>query len=473
MTVGGVSWTRYRRRVVAATSIGTFIEMYDAVLYGYFATVLAAQFFPPDDPTTGLLATFAVFAIGFLVNPIGAVIFGHVGDRIGRRSALVASLFLMTFATVSFGILPTYAQVGLLAPVLLLVCRILQGLSVSGEIPGSQLLVTEYASNGRRGRTLAVNNLAGTMAGATAATVGLVLARTLSPEQLAGWGWRAAFLAAAPIGLVGLYLRTRLLDSPAFAALGDLAKQGHAPLVQAVRTARRGMLVLVTWTAASALGGFLLAGFLPSFLIQVAGLSAADAYTANLGALLVQAISTVAGGFLADRYPLRRVAIVIMTGIAVMVIPGFWIILHWHTLTAALIGQSIWAIFLGATYTVSTLMAMVLFPVAIRFTALAVATNIGMAVFGGTAPYVSTWLVTTTGSRMTPAFYLALAAVAALIAVTLGLRPRPASGEDPEPRSLDLSAAATLPGSMNVAGSANVSGVDLSGDREPPHVRRR
>jgi MHS family proline/betaine transporter-like MFS transporter len=413
---------RYRRRVVAATSIGTFIEMYDAVLYGYFATILAAQFFPNADPTAGLLATFAIFAVGFLVNPVGAVIFWHVGDRVGRRSSLAASLLLMTFATVAFALLPTYAQVGLVAPVLLLICRILQGLSVSGEIPGSQLLVTEYASRTRRGRTLAVNNVAGTLAGAAAATVGLLLARALPPDQLASWGWRAAFLVAAPIGLVGLYLRTRLLDSPAFLALGELPRQGRPPLARAVRTARYGMLVLAAWTAASALGGFLLAGFLPTYLIQVAGLSVEDAFAANLVALLFQAVSTVAGGFLVDRFPLRRVAIGVMGGLMVSVVPGFWIITHWHGLTGALIGQSIWAIFLGATYTITTMIAMVLFPVAIRFTALAVAYNLSLTVFGSTAPYASTWLVATTGSPLAPAFYLAAAAAVGLLAVVVGLR---------------------------------------------------
>jgi MFS transporter, MHS family, proline/betaine transporter len=418
--------SRYRRRVVAATSIGTFIEMYDAVLYGYFATILASQFFPNADPTAGLLATFAIFAVGFVVNPVGAVIFGHVGDRVGRRSSLAASLLLMTFATMVLGLLPTYQQVGLLAPVLLLICRILQGLSVSGEIPGSQLLVTEYAARGRRGRTLAVNNIAGTMAGAAAATVGLLLARTLPPDQLASWGWRAGFLVAAPIGLVGIYLRARLLDSPAFLALGELAKQGRPPLARAFRTARSGMLVLAAWSAASALGGFLLAGFLPSYLIQVAGMSAEDAFAANLVALLFQAISTVAGGFLVDRFPLRRVAIVVMGGIVVTVVPGFWIITTWHGLTGALIGQSIWAIFLGATYTISTMIAMTLFPAAIRFTALAVSFNVSLTVFGSTAPYASTWLVATTGSPLAPAFYLSAAATVGLVAVVIGLR-------DPEP----------------------------------------
>ena len=429
-----VTAVRYRRRVVAATSIGTFIEMYDAVLYGYFATVLAAQFFPNADPTAGLLATFAIFAVGFLVNPIGAVIFGHVGDRVGRRSSLAASLLLMTFATMAFGLLPTYAQVGLVAPVLLLVCRVLQGLSVSGEIPGSQLLVTEYAARGRRGRTLAVNNVAGTMAGATAATVGLLLARTLPPDDLASWGWRVAFLVAAPIGLVGIYLRTRLLDSPAFLALGELVKQGGPPLARAFRTVRSGMLVLAAWTAASALGGFLLAGFLPTYLIKVAGLSVDDAFAANLVALLVQAFSTVAAGFLVDRFPLRRVAIVVMGGIAVTAVPGFLIIMHWHGLTGALVGQSIWALFLGATYTLTTMIAMALFPVAIRFTALAVAYNLSLTVFGSTAPYASTWLVASTGSPLAPAFYLTAAALAGLVAVTVGLRPT----DTTEPRTISL-----------------------------------
>ena len=412
------------RKVMVAASIGSFIEIYDAVLYGYFATVLAGQFFPAQERTAALLATFAIFAVGFLVNPVGAVIFGHLGDRVGRRSALAASLLLMTVATTAFGLLPTYAQLGVLAPALLLVCRILQGLSVSAEIPGAQLLLMEYAPAGRQGRTVAINNVAGNLGGATAAVVALVLASALPPADLAGWGWRAAFLAAAPIGLVGLYLRTRLLDSPAFVALGELARQGSAPLSRAIGTAKRGMLVLAGWTAASAVGGFLLAGFLPTYLIQVAGLSPADAFTANLVAILLQAVSTLAGGYLVDKFPLRRVAIAIMAGIAVTVVPGFLLITESHTLTAALVGQGIWAIFIGATYTVGSVLALTLFPVAIRFTALAVAFNVGLTMFGSTAPYVSTWLVSATGSPVAPGVYLAVVAVVGLLAVAAGLPAR-------------------------------------------------
>lgn len=419
------------RKVVAAVCIGSFIEIYDAVLYGYFATVLAAQFMPATDPTTGLLATFAIFAIGFLVNPVGAIIFGHLGDRIGRRPALSAALLLMTGATVAFGLLPTYATVGVLAPVLLLLCRIMQGLSVSAEIPGAQLFIMEYAAPGRQGRTVALNNVAGNLGGATAATVGLLLAWLLPPDQLAGWGWRAAFLAAAPLGLVGLYLRTRVLDSAVFVALGELARQGRAPLARALTTAKRGMLVLALWTAASAIGGFLLAGFLPSYLVRVAGLTPTDAFTANLVAILLQAAAALAGGHLADRFPLRRVAIAIMAGLAVTVVPGFLLITTSHTLPGALLGQGIWAIFIGASYSVGTVLAFSMFPVAIRFTALALSFNIGITLFGSTAPYVSTWLVAASGSPLSPAFYLAAAAVVGLAAVALGLRgAAPLAGEN-------------------------------------------
>jgi MHS family proline/betaine transporter-like MFS transporter len=328
---------------------------------------------------------------------------------------------LMTVATVAFGLLPTYATVGLLAPVLLLLCRTLQGLSASAEVTGAQLLILEHAPAGRRGRAVAVNNAAGHLASAAAATTGLLLARLLSPEQLAGWGWRLAFLAAAPIGLVGLYVRTRLVDSPAFLALGERAKQGRAPLTQALRTAKRGMLIVGVWTAVTTLGVYLLVGLLPSYLVQTAGLSRTDAFTTNLIAVLTLASSALIGGYLLDRYPLRRVAIVAMAGVAVMAVPGFLIITEGRSFSAALTGQIMWTMFLGATYTTGTMLAVTLFPVAVRFTATALAFNIGIALFGSTAPYVSTWLVSTTHSPIAPGVYLLIAALAGLLSAYFGL----------------------------------------------------
>jgi MHS family proline/betaine transporter-like MFS transporter len=407
------------RRVIVAGSVGTFIELYDLVVYGYFAAVLAERFFPGEDPTAALLATFAIFAVGFFVRPLGAVIFGHLGDRFGRRPALAASLLLMTAATVAFGLLPTYATVGVLAPALLLVCRLLQGLSASAEIPGAQLLIMEHVPEGRRGRAVSINNAAGQLAAAAAAAVGLTLTRVLTPEQLGDWGWRVAFLLAAPIGLVGLYVRLRLLDTPAFLALGEMARRGSAPLARALRTSKRGMLAFLIWTAVVALGVYVVVGYLPSYLTQTAGLSRSDALTANLVAVVTLAGSSLLGGYLVDRVPLRRVAIGVMTGVCVAAVPGLLIVNEYRNLVSALLGQSLWTIFLGAGYTVATMMSLRLFPAAIRFSATAVALNLGVALFGSTAPYVCTWLVATTANPVAPGFYLFAAAIGGLLTTLL------------------------------------------------------
>jgi MFS transporter, MHS family, proline/betaine transporter len=412
------------RKVLVATSIGTLIEVYDILIYGYFATVLSQRFFPPGDPTAALLATFAIFAVGFFVRPLGAVIFGHVGDRIGRRTALAFSLLLMTLATVAFGLLPTYAAVGLLAPVLLLLCRVLQGLSISAEIPGAMLLMLEHAPINRRGLAVSITTVGSGLGIVVAAMVSLVLARLLSPDQLAAWGWRVAFLIAAPIGIVGLYVRTRLLDSPAFLALGETARQGRAPLVRALSTAKRDMLVLTVWFGAQSIAGYTLSVLMPSYLIRNAGLPPAEAYAANLLAVLISAAFTLLGGFLVDQFPLRRVAIAVMAGTAVIAVPGFLVITAHRTLGAAVIGQLLYAIFLGPVYTVGAVLALTLFPTGIRFTALAVPLNIGTALFGGTAPYVSTWLAATTHSPLAPGFYVFAAATAGTLAAIFGLRHR-------------------------------------------------
>jgi MHS family proline/betaine transporter-like MFS transporter len=412
------------RAVVAAASIGTCVEIYDLLIYGYLATILAQQFFPPGDPAAALLATFAIFAIGSLVRPLGSVVFGHVGDRFGRRTALSISLLLMTGATVAFGLLPTYAAVGLLAPVLLVLCRVVQAISASAEIPGALLLMVEHAPGNRRGVTASIHNLAAVAATALAATVSLVLAKLLSPDQLAGWGWRVAFIIAAPIGLVGLYVRHRLLDSPAFVAVAEQARVSRAPVVQAMASAKRIMIVLTVWFGAQAIGGYTLSVVMPTYLIRVAGMSAADAYTANLVAVVAAGVFVLLGGYLVDRLPLRPTSIAVMAGLAITAVPGLLIIVEYGTLGAAIIGQILCSVFLGAVQTVSAVVAVTLLPAAIRFTALALPFSMAIALFGTTTPYVSTWLTATTGSPLAPGFYLLAAAALGTVVAIFGLSRR-------------------------------------------------
>jgi MHS family proline/betaine transporter-like MFS transporter len=408
------------RKVVAAASIGTCIEIYDLLIYGYLATVLAKQFFPPGDPVAALLATFAIFAIGAFVRPLGSVVFGHVGDRFGRRTALSVSLLLMTVATVGFGILPTYAMVGLLAPVLLVVCRVLQSLSASAEISGAVLLMLEHAPANRRGLTASIHNLSAVVATACAATVSLVLTRNLSPDEMAGWGWRVAFLIAAPIGLVGAYVRLRLLESPDFVALGEQTRTGRAPAVQALATHKRTMVVFAVWFGAQTIGGYTLSVVMPTYLIRVTGMSAPDAYRANLVAVLLSGVFVLAGGFVVDRLPLRPVAITAMAGLAITAVPGLLIIAEYRTVGAAVAGQVLCSIFVAGTQLVGAVAAMTLLPTGVRFTAFAVPVSVGTAIFGSTTPYVSTWLTATTDSPLAPGFYLLAAAVVSTVVTIVG-----------------------------------------------------
>jgi MHS family proline/betaine transporter-like MFS transporter len=192
------------RRVVIATSVGTAIESYDLLLYGFLATVFAPLFFPHSDPTAALLNTFAIFAVGFAARPLGGIVFGHIGDRLGRRTALAASILIMAGAGLAIGLLPTYHSIGVWAPLLLLLCRLSQGFSAGGEFVGANLLLLEHATAGRAGRWVSANLVAVQVGSAFAASSSLLLTRTLSEAQLASWGWRLPFFAAVPLGLVGL-----------------------------------------------------------------------------------------------------------------------------------------------------------------------------------------------------------------------------------------------------------------------------
>jgi MHS family proline/betaine transporter-like MFS transporter len=408
-------------RLVAATSIGNFLEIYDLLVFGAFAAFMADQFFPRQDPTAALLSTFAILAVGTLARPLGGVVFGHVGDRFGRQVALVSSLLLMSIASVSIALLPTYDSVGLLAPALLLACQLLQNLSAGGETPGSNVFLIEHARPGWRGRVIALNAAASNLAAAAAAASALILANLLTAQQLSEWGWRLAYLVAASGALVGIYLRVRTRDTPAFEALAQADRVTRAPLVLAMRTAKRAMLVFTAWISAVSIGNYLLSVFLPAYLIRVVGLSPTYAFAVNLAVVLTRVVACLVTGYLVDRFPLRRVMIAVMCAVAVGALPGFLILTQSRSLGGALLGQGLWSVFVGAAFMLSGVLGLVLFAVPVRFTATALASNVGISLFGSTAPFVSTWLVAVTASAIAPGFYLLVMATLALAAASFGV----------------------------------------------------
>jgi MHS family proline/betaine transporter-like MFS transporter len=410
-----------RRRAVAAGGIGNFVEWFDFALYAQFATVIALHFFPGSDPTAALLSTFAVYAVGFFARPIGGIIFGHFGDRLGRRLALSAAVLCMSGATIAIGLTPTYATIGVAAPVVLVLLRVVQGLSAGGEYAGSSSFVIEYAPPGRRAFFASVNPMSVALGTVGGAVVGLAVTQALSTPQIESWGWRIPFLVAGPLGLVGLYLRMRVEETPEFEAVrkaGAVAE--HAPIVESFRKAKGRMLLLFGWSITNAVGFYLLAGYMVAYLTTTVGLSRSEALTSYIVALLAFTAVCPLAGLAADRYGRRPVAIAATIGLAVVVLPSFQL-LGSGSLAGAIAGQSLFGIMVGIISTLTPLFMVEMFPTNLRYTASGLAYNVAYAAFGGTAPYVATWMVDRTDSGASPGYYLLGVTVIGVLVALFGL----------------------------------------------------
>ncbi|MGE8474009.1 MAG: MFS transporter, partial [Paraburkholderia hospita] len=245
------------RRAACASFIGNFVEWFDYASYGYLATIIAVVFFPKTDGSTGLLAAYGVFAISFIVRPIGGIVWGHFGDKIGRRTSLSLSILIMSCSTFLIALLPTYAQVGMLAPVLLLLVRVIQGFSASGEYAGASAFLAEYAPANRRGVYTSIVP-ASTAAGLLFGSILIaVLHAVLSSEQLHSFGWRLPFLLAAPFGLIGRYIRVKLEDTPRFKALEQDHHVARAPIAELLGKHRMKMLIAFGVTCLNAVAFYL------------------------------------------------------------------------------------------------------------------------------------------------------------------------------------------------------------------------
>jgi MFS transporter, MHS family, proline/betaine transporter len=371
-------------RALVAGSIGNVVEWYDFAVYGAFATVIATTYFPGDDPVAGLSAGFAVFATAFLARPVGAVVFGRLGDRVGRRQVLVTV------------ILPGRAAIGVLAPLLLIVFRALQGLSVGGEAAGATAFVVEYAPEGRRGWYGAW--LWSTLGLGVAGGIGaaLVLTRALPPAALQDRGWRLAFLAAVPLGLVGLYLRLALDDTPRFRSLQRAGAVARWPVGDTLAGHRSRLLLGLVLVAAASLAFNPFFIYLPSYLATAAGIPLARTLPAALTGLLLVAAAGLAAGWLSDRVGRRPFLLAGTTGLLLVLLPAF-LLMRGPGPAGRALGFVLVGLCLSCLAVVPAHLAE-LFPTAVRSTALA------------------TWLVRRTGSPAAPAVYATLLAAAAVVA---------------------------------------------------------
>ncbi|MFF8352454.1 MFS transporter [Streptomyces chartreusis] len=410
------------RKALVAGSVGNFIEWYEFGVYGYFATIIAARFFTPEggSEVEALVRTYASFALAFFFRPVGAALFGRLGDRIGRRPVLILVITLMTVATTLIGALPTYATAGALAPWLLTFLRVLQGLSAGGEFGGAGSVMTEFAPPGRRGLygswqsfTVALGLLGG-------AGVAALLATALTEEQLGDWGWRLPFLLTLPLGLGALWLRLRLDETPAFRE-ERLAERPPAREVAGAIALGAGRIM--GWAAA----GYTFLVVLPSYLQSTLDASFQQALIATVLANFGFAVTIVPAGLLSDRFGRRPVMLTGAVLVAVLAVP-LLNLLQDPGVSLTVKGAAVW----GAGAVVGLMagpgpaMLAELFPTNVRYTGLGLAYALSNAVFSGCAGLIITETIERTGSVDIPAYYAA--ATCAVSVLALAWTPRAVTG---------------------------------------------
>lgn len=405
-----------RRRVVTASFIGNFVEWFDYAVYGYLAAIISSVFFPETDRQTALLATFGVFAVSFFIRPLGGFIWGHIGDRMGRRKALSLSILIMSGATFCIALIPGYNTIGLLAPILLLLVRIVQGFSAAGEYAGASAFLVEYAPANKRGLYAAVvpaSTAAGLLLGSLIAAL---LSSVLTAEELHDWGWRLPFLLAAPMGLIGRYIRTKLEDTPAFRALAAEDHTVKAPVFAMFKTYRRQLIIATGAVLLNAVGFYVILSYMPTYLAEELGFGAVESFLATTIALASYIGFIFLTGIASDKFGRKRMLITASVLFILLTVPAFMLLDTGNFLVIVLI-----QILLGGMLTLNdgTLPSFLaeLFPTRIRYSGFAVSFNLSNALFGGTAPFMATLLIGLTHSKLAPGWYLVAASVVSLVAV--------------------------------------------------------
>ena len=408
------------RRAASASFMGNFVEWFDYAAYGYLATVIALTFFPQTDKATGLLATFAVFALSFIVRPLGGLVWGHFGDKYGRRSALSWSILIMSVSTFCIGILPTYNHIGLWASALLFLIRLFQGFSASGEYAGASAFLAEYAPEGKRGLFTSIvpaSTAAGLLFGAVFVAG---LHSWMSVEDLHSWGWRLPFLLAAPFGLVGRYIRMSLQDTPKFLEMEKRleAKEcaTHAPVRELLTLHRRSVITGIGVTCLNAVAFYLLLSYMPTYLSTEMGMSESDSFMASTVSLATYIGLIFLMGKLSDLFGRKTMLLTASVLFLALTWPLFGMLNNQPLVVILMIQIAFGAILAMNDGTLPCFLAEI-FPTRVRFSGFAFSFNIANAVFGGTAPFIATWLIQLTGNKMAPAWYLLAAAAVALIAM--------------------------------------------------------
>ncbi|CDR13131.1 MFS transporter [Streptomyces iranensis] len=401
------------RQVTLAGGVGTAIEYYDFSVYGFLALTIADVFFPQSDPAAALLYTLAVFGAAFALRPIGGVLLGHVADRYGRRPALATAVLGMAFASTAMGVLPSFAAIGVAAPVMLLILRCVQGISAGGELGSAAAFVAEAAPDRTRGfhtSTTQIGTLAGTLLGAL---VVAIVRWGLTPEQLSAWGWRIPFLLSLPLGILALVVRRRVEESKDFANLEEAGRVAKVPALAALRSHTRGVLTVCGLSLVSFAAYYIVFSYMTTYFTAQKIMSPDAAVWTSVLTLALATIAIPLWGTACDRWGRRPILIGVSAANLVLSYPLFLLMgqgsVTWAVVAQIVLGQAE-AAYMGVILAAYT----ELFPAKVRASGFSLGYNAASIITGGSAPYIATWLIEETSNKLAPAWMLMTAAAISL-----------------------------------------------------------
>ena len=401
------------RRAIAAAGIGNVLEYYDFGVYGFVATVVARKFFPGTDQVASLLATFAAFGVGFLARPLGGIVLGRMGDVSGRKSALVLTIVLMALGTAGIGLIPDHDSIGVFAPILLVLCRVLQGLSAGGEWGNSTAFIVEWSPDGRRGYYGSYSQ-ASVVGGLLVSSAVAALLNTLfSAAQIDAWAWRVPFLLGALLLPVGLWLRRGIEETPRFRAEQAGQSSGLDDLGSPLMLMAKAFGFTILWTVSY----YVMLAYLPTFTQHYAGLSAVESLWANTIGLVAMVIVIPLMGALSDRIGRKPLLLGCCIAFVLLSYPGFVLMTSGLPGWGVALVQIAFDLVIAAFGGTGPAALVELFSTRSRTTLMSTGYSLSVAIFGGFAPFIVTWLIGATGTPLAPTFYLIAAGVVSAITI--------------------------------------------------------
>lgn len=415
-TPGAPAPSQSTAKIIRGAIVGTVLEYYDFGIYGYMATSIAALFFVSEDSTASLLGTFATFAVAFFLRIPGGIYFGHIGDKYGRKKALTWTIFLMVFATVVMGAIPTYVTLGAWATIILVMCRCLQGFAAGGELGGANAFVSEQAPPKHRALQTSVVNSGPYLGSLVASLVALAITSIFDEETILSWAWRIPFLLSIVIGAIGIWIRNQLDDTPQFKELEKKGEVESMPIASLLRTSKREIVVII-FLGALITGGYYIASvYAATYLQDAGGHSPTVAFLSTSVALVIGVATLPVSGYLGDRFGRKPVLFIGSIAAVVLGFPAF-MMMSGGSVWQAFVGQAVLFITVSLVNGCSYVTYVEMLRASVRYSGLALGNNVTNTLLGGTAPFIATWLISLTGSNLSPAAYFVFTAVLTLVAI--------------------------------------------------------